>query len=145
MLVIEYTRSSATAGWTAMARQCDAGDFRESGIAPVFEMLRGARPVTSIERRQFGYRRARAFVSPWAPPPDRGVETPILTGDPLPNVAGIPLPGDVIQTLWIDTESLLPLRWEVNKRGERIDGFDFSYARIDLRPPAGIDAPECIP
>jgi hypothetical protein len=41
-------------------------------------------------------------------------------------------------------ESLLPLRREVSKRGMLAYGFNFTYKSIDLRPPAGIDAPECI-
>ena len=142
-MVIDYMLRSAARAWTATARRRDARDGWY-GFAPAFEMLRGAMAVTSGERRRLGDRWARAFVAPWAPPPDRSAEAPVLTGDPMPNVAGEPRPNNAIQSLWIDIESLLPLRFEVSRRGLLTDGFDFTYEPIDLRPPAGIDVPQCI-
>jgi len=62
----------------------------------------------------------------------------------MPNVAVDPAPRDATQSLWIDTSSLLPLRWELFKRGKPTSGFDMTYESIDLRPPAGVDAPACI-
>jgi hypothetical protein len=140
-MVIEYTRGSSTQAWTATARRRDARDI---GIARAFEMLRGAGPITSGERRRIGDRWARAFVSLWTPPETGITQPPLLIGDPLPNVVGEPAPNDAIQSLWIDTESLLPLRWEVSKRGMLIYRSNFAYQPIDLRTPAGIDAPGCI-
>jgi hypothetical protein len=67
-----------------------------------------------------------------------------VRGDPIPNVVGQPAPNDSIQSLWIDTRSLLPLQWEVSKRGMLTFGLDVDHELIDLRPPAGVDAPECI-
>ena len=140
-MVIEYTLRSSTPAWTATARRRDAHDVEGQ---PALEMLRGAGPVTRGERRQIRNRWARAFVSPWAPPADRRSQPPRLTGDPMPNVVGEAPSNDAIQSLWIDTESLLPLRWDVSKRGMVTYGFDFTYESIDLRRPAGIEAPDCI-
>jgi hypothetical protein len=79
-------------------------------------------------------------VSPFEP----RAQPPMIIGDPIPNVRGDRAPIESLQSLWIDTESLLPLRWEVNRRGERTHGLDFTYVPIDLQPPAGVQPPDCI-
>ena len=108
-------------------------------------MLQGGRPIASGERRQISGRWARAFTSRWAPPaPSSFAEPELLIGDPLPNVVGEPTPSDAVQSLWIDIESLLPLHWEASNRGSLAYGYDFRYQAADLRPPAGVDAPDCI-
>jgi hypothetical protein len=141
-LVVDYTRDIATKGWTVTARQRHAGEFGGPGIAPIFEMLQGARPMASGERRRIRNHWARAFIAPWIPPSPS--PPPLLIGDPIPNVRGDPIPNETMQSLWVDTKSLLPLRWEVSKRGLLAFGFDFTYSSIDLRLPAGIDTPDCI-
>jgi hypothetical protein len=141
-LVVEYSQGLETPEWTTRARQRQARDFGGPGIAPIFEMLQSAGPVTSGERRHFRDRSARAFSSPWARPAPS--PAPLLTGDPIPNVRGELAPNEAVQSLWIDIDSLLPLRWEVSENGLLKFGFDFSYSSIDLRPPAGVPAPECI-
>jgi hypothetical protein len=144
-MVIEYVHRSTTHAWTATARTRSARDVGGPRIARMFEMLLDAAPLTSGVRRQIGDRWARALVSSWTPPrPDARSEAPLLTGDPMPNVAGDPMPDDATQSLWIDTASLLPLRWEVSERGRLTYGIDITHESIDLRPPAGVDAPECI-
>ena len=113
--------------------------------AALFEMLQAGASITSGERRRIGDRRARAFNSAWTRPASLTFSSPpLVTGDPIPNVVGIPAPDETPQSLWIDTETLLPLRWEVSNLGQTTFGFDFSYASIDLRPPPGVEAPECI-
>ncbi len=139
-MVIEYELPSSTQSWTATARRRRPGD--SGGIARALEMLRGIGPVTSGERRQIGGRWARAFDSPV--PTDQRSEAPIVTGDPMPNVLGDPPPSKPIQSLWIDTESLFPLRWEVSLRPRPTYGFDFTYESIDLGPPTGVQAPQCV-
>jgi hypothetical protein len=142
-MVIEYEHRRSTNAWIATARNRNEGDVGGPGIAPVFQMVLGAGPIASGDRRQIGGRWARALVSPWTPPPNQPfLET--LTGDPLPNVAVDPAPNDATQSLWIDTESSLPLRWEVSERGRISHAFNFTYERIVLQPPAGVDAPGCI-
>jgi hypothetical protein len=143
-LVVEYKLDVPTKEWTTTARQRYARDFGGPGIAPVFEMLQGDGPIASGERRRISGRSARALISPWTPPALTFVEPPLLTGDPIPNAVGKPAPNDTVQSLWIDIESLLPLRWEASKRGSPAYGYDFRYQTVDLRPPAGIDSPECI-
>jgi hypothetical protein len=143
-LVVEYKLDVPTKEWTTTARQRYARDFGGPGIAPVFEMLQGDGPIASGERRSISGRSARALISPWTPPTLTFVEPPLLTGDPIPNAVGKPAPNDAVQSLWIDIESLLPLRWEASKRGSLAYGYDFRYEAIDLGPPAGIDSPDCI-
>lgn len=143
-LVVEYAQDGSTDRWTATARRRGALDFGGPGVAPLFEMLQGGGPVTSGERRRIGGRWARGFISPWTPPAQSSAEPPLRIGDPVPNVVGEPIPDDAFQSLWIDTESLLPLRWEASNRGSRAYWYDFRYRAIDLRAPRGIDAPECL-
>lgn len=67
-----------------------------------------------------------------------------LTVDPIPNVVGEPMPNAAVQTLWIDTKSLLPLRWR-RLTVTVVYAHDFTYRPINLRVPGGIRAPDCIP
>jgi hypothetical protein len=105
-------------------------------------MLLGAAPIASGDREQISGRWAREFVSPWTPPYPATRAT-IFTGDPRPNVVGVPASSDT-QSLWIDTESLLPVRWEATRRGMVTHSFAFTYESIDIRPPAGVNPPTCI-
>jgi hypothetical protein len=108
------------------------------GYTPVFEMLQGTSPVTSGERRRIGGRWARAFIAPWTPVVNQHVEPSFVTGDPMPNVAGDPRPApprEAWQSLWIDTASLLPVRWEVSEGGTVTRHFDFVFEPIDLSAP----------
>ena len=141
-LLIVYTRRGSS--WTAVSRRRDPSEVQNATFEHAFELLRGAAALTSGERGSIGGRPARAFVAPWTPPPDRGVGAPRLTGDPLPNVAGEPAPPEMTERLWIDLRSLLPLRWEVMKRGARVYGYDLLQMPLDIRPPAGVAAPDCI-
>lgn len=143
-LVVEYRSDPPGSQWTARARRRDARDFGGIGIAPIFTMLQGTGSIASGERRRIRGRWARAFISPWTPPPSRPSEPAPLTGDPIPNVVGQPAPNEAVQSLWIDAEAQLPLRWETSKRGLFLRGYDFRYTPIDLRLPAGVDSPECI-
>ena len=148
-MVIEYRFRSSTRAWTATARRWEPRHWeghRVAGFAipPAFEMLSGAGDPVSGERGQIDGRRARALVSLWVSVAEQTAHAQLHTGDPLPNVVGEPAPSDAIQSLWIDTESLLPLRWDVSRRDVLDYGFDFKYGLIALRPPAGIAASECI-
>jgi hypothetical protein len=142
-MVIEYVYRSTTNAWTATARR--RADVQARQVAPLFEMLVGATAISSEERATVHGRSARAFVSSWTPPaPDPRSQLIRRTGDPVPNAVGIPAPSDATQSLWIGTTSLLPLRWEASKGDTLVDSFDITYEDIDLRPPAGIAAPDCI-
>jgi hypothetical protein len=143
-LVIEYEHSQSSNTWTASAR-AKMPPGLGLGYTPLFDVLRGVTRVTSGERRKIGERTARAFFAPWTPPPSSGGRVEI-TGDPFPNVPGIVsrLPREETQTLWIDAESLLPLRWEAIGRDGGNWELTFDYEPIDLHPPAGVNAPDCI-
>ena len=143
-MVIEYVRRGAGQNWTATARSRGDNDVGGLGYAWAFAMLRGAGSLASTEQGQIAGRPARAFTAIWESPYTDNVQRTTVIGDPAPNVIGEPVRDESIQTLWIDTGSLLPRRWEVSKRGERSHGFDFTYQPIDLQPPAGVDAPACI-
>jgi len=146
-LVIEYEHRQSTNAWTVSARATTQFGLGP-GYTPVFDLLRGATPLVSGERRKVGNRFARAFFAPWTPPapPADAPRFESFVGDPLPNVPKIVsrIPRDETQTLWIDTESLLPLRWEATRPDTHDYGFTFTYATIALQRPAGIRPPDCI-
>ena len=143
-MVIEYEGRGATPVWTVSARARDARDVGGPGFAPVFAMLGGDGPIASGESGEIDGRRARSLVSPWVSPDDQRTQPARLIGDPIPNVRGDRAPSDSLQSLWIDTESLLPLRWEATRDGTSTHSVGFTYERINLQPPAGVDAPACI-
>ena len=132
-MVIEYLMNLTTKVRQVTAREPGP---RDAGMARPLEMLKATETLTSGENRLVGKRRARALVSPMPMPGDV-----VLTGDPAPNPADF-IP---IQSLWIDMDSLLPLRWEVFQRQARLGAIDFVYEQIDLRRPAGFEMPTCIP
>jgi hypothetical protein len=132
--VVEYLMSLTTQVWTATARERVPGDM---ALARPLEMLRATASLKSGEARLIGTRAARAVVSPW---PLFNAEARRITGDPAPDPAEfVPM-----QTMWVDTDSLLPLRWEVSERQAIIRDADFVHAPLELQRPAGIQAPTCI-
>jgi hypothetical protein len=134
-MIIEYILNSTTQIWTATARERRSGD---TGIALPLNMLRSTASLRSGESRLIGNRIARAIVSPW---PLFNAQEPFLTGDPAPNPAEF-VP---VQSLWVDTSSLLPLRWELSQRDAIISVFDFVYEPLEFQRPAGVEVPKCIP
>jgi hypothetical protein len=131
-LVIEYERRSVDDRWNAKAR---AATSREVGM-PVFDILAGATKVELGGTRSFGDRVGRALVAPWTLPA---------------GAIGGPVPDGVRQSLWIDTLSFLPLRWSISApAGGGLPaipdyGMSFTYdASLDLRPPDGVQAPDCV-
>src|SRR6188474_1603495 len=99
-MVIEYVLNLTTKVRQVTAREPGP---RDTWMARPVEMLRATGTLSSGGSRLVGKRNARALVSPMPLSDDV-----VLTGDPAPNPAEF-VP---IQSLWIDTESLLPLRWE---------------------------------
>jgi hypothetical protein len=68
-------------------------------------------------------------------------------------VARNPAPNVLTQALWIDADSLLPLRWDASYPADPDRGIPakpytrvwFGYdASVDVRPPDGITPPDCI-
>lgn len=144
-LVVEYEFDNANPVWKAKTRWRHRRDFGPIGIAPVFEMLQGVGIITSGELNQIGRHSARALVSTWTPPARPSPEPPVVTGDPIPNVRGepVPIPDEGTQNLWIDTRTLLPVRWDVSEHGSRF-GFDFNYSSADVRLPKGVRPRDCV-
>ena len=143
-LVVEYRRRLPSNGWHATARARVVGELGGGGIAPAFEMLQGRRSVGSGEHSRINGRSARAFVSSWTPPPSSSADPPVRIGDPIPNVAGEPILEEGLQKLWIDVQSLLPLRWEASIEDASPHGFDFVYGVGAPSPPSDVVAPDCI-
>lgn len=166
-LVIEYTwrrrsnQSAPPAGWGVSARRGGEREAGMPGLVPLFDTLRGITSLDGPDQRQaFGKRSGRGFTAPFVSIHDERPEhperqllpsTPRQIGDPEPNVAGVPPPRPEpkkpLQTLWIDTASLLPLRWEVTDQGRRLHLFDFIYEPLDIRIPkqlANGAPPDCI-
>jgi hypothetical protein len=154
-LVVEYRNDGG--GWVAMAR---TGVYPASPT-PLDDFLAGALPVKSNQLQMIGARRTRMFVAPWTPP---------VTAEASPNSYGPEYRSDdggrtwtksppasttrLTQSLWIDTASLLPVRWAVMFAADPEHGIPaklhtvLSVAydeRIDLRPPPGITPPDCVP
>jgi len=143
-LVVEYLNENDS-GWKATARAV-------IGTAPVAPELVMLSPLPGIESggmKTFGERKARALVAPWTPPP-AAFHRDAVIGDPRPNAApslgATPVRGS--QMLWIDVDSLRPIRWSASASvpGDRTYGLIFTY---DLSPepqiPAGITPPTCVP
>ena len=145
-MVIEYTRRG-TGEWRASAR---TETSRDSGITAALSLVQSAERMATGEHRLVDGRSARAIVAPWVTAPVatglRAAEGAPVIGDPFPNVAGEPIAGVATQSLWIDTVTLLPLRWEVTKPDPAtvLQAQVFNYDSFELRPPAGVDAPTCI-
>jgi hypothetical protein len=132
-LVIEYEHRAPPGAWTAKAR---TRSTMEVG-GPIFEMLSGAIAMESVGFRAFGDRQGRAFSAAWKPPAES---------------LGGPPPGTT-QTLWIDVDSLLPLRWSLalppppDRAVPAIAdyGLSFTYdASIDVSAPADVMPPACV-
>ena len=132
-MVIEYVVNLTTKVRHVTAREPGPLDI---GMARPLEMLNAPATLSSGGTRLFGKRNARALVSTATTSGDV-----VLTGDPAPNPADfVPM-----QTLWIDADSLLPLRWEVHRRQVMVDAIDFGYDRFELARPDGFEVPACIP
>ena len=134
-LVIEYEHKSTDDRWTAKVRRRTLMEI----AAPVFDMLTGITPVESGDRRSFDDRTGRALVAPWKLPP--GAQ------------AGGPLPAGATQSIWIDTVSMLPLRWSISMLATPDRGIppipdygvSFTYdPSLDLRPPDVTLSTDCV-
>jgi hypothetical protein len=123
--VVEY-RNDNEHGWTAKAR---SRTNMEIG-APIFDLLTAVTPVNDAGIKKLGDRGARAFVAPWSPP--AGAQP------------GGPMPANLTQTVSIDVETLLPLRWDVGAPALSGYGLSFTYETLDIRAPDGVAAPQCI-
>jgi hypothetical protein len=142
-LVVRYLNENDS-GWKATARAEKRG---VDAVAPALVMLSPLPGMESGGLKVFGERRARALVAPWTPPPG-AIQRDAVIGDPRPNADPLlgATPPRGSQTLWIDVESLRPIRWSASVPGGRTDALTFTY---DLSPepqiPAGVTPPDCVP
>jgi hypothetical protein len=132
-MVVVYLLDVAAHRWTVRARESHPGD---RAVLRPLELLTASASLESGETRLVRTRVARAIVSRMS-----NAGGTILTGDPAPNPAEF-VP---VQSLWIDTNSLLPLRWEVSQREAIVAAYDFVYERLDFQRPTGVDVPTCVP
>jgi len=130
-IVVVYLLDVAAKRWTVRAHESHPGN---RALVRPLELLTAA-SLESGETRLVRTRIARAIVSRGTPD-----TAPHITGDPAPNPAEF-VP---VQSLWIDTNSLLPLRWEVTQRDAIVAAYDFVYERLEFERPAGVEVPSCI-
>ena len=156
-LVVEYRNEGD--GWFATAR----ARVYAASPTPVDDFLAGDLRVDSGELEMIGARAARVFVARWTPPATTGRASEDMPQGPeyrsddggrtwtkTPPVGTPPL----TQSLWVDSESLLPLRWAVTSVADPEHGvpakpynvFSIRYDDAgDLQPPPGATPPDCVP
>jgi hypothetical protein len=155
-LVVVYRNDGGS--WVAMART----RMYPASPTPLDDFLAGALPVTSNELQMIGARRTRMFVAPWTPPvtaeaSPNATYWPEYRSDDGGRTWTKPPPASaarLTQSLWIDTASLLPVRWAIMVAADPARAIParphtvLSVAydeRIDLRPPPGSAPPDCVP
>jgi hypothetical protein len=135
-LVIEYEHKSTDNRWTASARARNDHEL----LLPIFNMLSGETTMESGAIARIDNRTTRAFTAPWTLPSGARAADPALQAR-------------ARQSLWIDTTTLLPVRWSIAvpaDPGRGIPaipdyGMSFNYdVTDDVRPPDGIAAPVCV-
>jgi hypothetical protein len=133
-MVRQYVLNEATQTWTISVHPTRPGQI----FTPrPLELLRST-PLTIGGSRPVGGRAARAILGV---PRQTGADDVVLTGDPAPNpVEFIP-----VESLWIDVDLLLPLRWEVSRRQATVAHADFLYEKLELQRPSGVEVPTCVP
>ena len=130
-LVLEYENEGS--GWTVNARTRTPTEINSAA----FDMLAGNVAVRSGQFLSVLNRPARAFVAPYKLPPE----------------AAGGLPAGTTESLWLDVESLRPVRWTIRVPAVPAQGIEglpdfgvtFTYApSVNLRPPKGVKAPSCV-
>lgn len=147
-LIVEYTNEGG--GWTAVGIDRPYPGYPHE----IFDILAGAIRVESGDVQRISDRVARAFLAPWMLPTAAAQSTraEAIIGDPLPNVPRDTRVEPARQALWIDVDSLRPVRWEAFPDSSRRAGaaqpfrrFTFDYdATLTIDRPAGIAAPGCV-
>ena len=153
-LIINYANEGG--GWFATARtQVDA-----ASPTPLDDFLAGDLRVASSELQMIGDRPARVFVAPWTVPARTAEEAakqgPEYRSDDggrtwtKPSRADIP---QLAQSLWVDTESLLPVRWTLMSVADperRVPAQPYNVLTVrydqasNIQPPRGVTPPDCV-
>jgi hypothetical protein len=155
-LIIEYRNEGG--GWIATART----RVYPAGPAPLDDFLAGSGDAKSSEVQVIRGQSTRNFVADWTPPTSReasgngrhgpqyrsddgGRTWTKITTDDAPQL---------IESLWVDTASFLPVQWAVIFAPDPARGvsakphtiLSIRYdERVDLQPPRGIESPDCVP
>jgi hypothetical protein len=131
-LVVEYEHRTPPGTWTAKPRT--RSDTEE--LWPLFDTIADD-ALTSGDVGMVNGHNARAFTAPWKMLSKPGVLTSA--------------PAATREVLWIDVDTLLPLRWAVslppqaNAPANPDYGLSFTYdGTIDIRAPDGVTPPTCI-
>jgi len=124
-LVVTYTHAASTNRWTSHA------DTRGwvPVCNPVFDVLSGTTPTTSVAPHILADRAMRGFTAPFTCPA---------------GTYGLSQSDGVTQTLVIDAESLLPVRWQVFEERRLSAEEVLNYNRLELSLPKSVAAPRCI-
>jgi len=144
-LVIEYRNVGGD--WSVSARR-SLGRLEQ--LAPIFDTLTGDVPLSDAGHATMAGRPARHLTSPWRPQ-DNLIEERLPGGgiSQSGTIPREPVPPDATEHLWVDEQSMLPLRWSVTMTPPAATPLDygmfFVYDRsIDLRPWEDVQAPTCI-
>ena len=156
-LVVVYRNDGD--GWSASAR----ARVYAASPTPLDDFLAGDLPVDSGALETIGARAARVFVARWTAPataaaasPDAAQGPEYRSDDGGRTWTKTP-PADtprLTQSLWVDSESLLPLRWAVTSVADPEHGvparpynaFSIRYdGASDLHAPLGATPPDCVP
>jgi hypothetical protein len=123
-LVIEYGMEEGSKEWKVESRARSDNE----PLHPYDQIFSGS-PISGLVRTLNGHG-ARAFDAPYR-----------LSKNTV-NPAGT----NIQQRLWLDTSTLLPIRWELLADGKPVQyGLDFTYdPTLKLRPPEGIRVPTCV-
>jgi hypothetical protein len=153
-LIIMYQNEGD--GWFATART----QVYAASATPLDDFLAGDLRVDSDELQMIGDRPARVFVAAWTMPARTAEEAakqgPEYRSDDggrtwtKPSAADTP---QLAQLLWVDTESLLPVRWALMsvadpERGVPPKPYNVLTVRYDnasnIQPPADVTLPDCV-
>jgi hypothetical protein len=156
-LVVEYRNEGE--GWSATAR----ARVYAASPTPLDDFLAGDLRVDGGELETIGARAARVFVARWTAPDTTGeapadlAQAPEYRSDDGGRTWTKTPPANtprLTQSLWVDSESLLPLRWAVTSVADPEHGvparpynaFSIRYDDAsDLHPPPGARPPDCVP
>jgi hypothetical protein len=155
-LVVEYRNDGD--GWTATART----RVYPASPTPLDDFLAGDLHVEHNQLQVIGARRTRMFVAPWSSPvtaeasANRSQEPEYSSDDGGRTWTKAPpaRAPRLTESLWIDTASLLPVRWALMFAADPERGIpakphtvlSLRYDEtIDLGPPPGPKPPDCVP
>jgi len=153
-LIVTYRNESD--GWFATART----QVYAASPTPLDDFLAGDLRVASSELQMIGDRPARVFVAPWTVPARTAEEAahqgPEYRSDDGGKTCTKPSPADIpqlAQSLWVDIESLLPVRWALMSVADperRVPAKPYNVLNVrydnasNIQPPRGVTPPDCV-